>query len=114
MASCKYCGQPAGFFSRSHKNCEEKHKQGLDGLAGMLKKYFQGAITASRMGQNIRQNKAPYFLSDDDIANIASNAVVDYTATLNLILFGILKLAMLNLIVQVQWMLLLKSLCMAI
>ena len=53
MASCKYCGQPAGFFSRSHKNCEEKHEQGLIGLAGMLKKYFQGAITASKMGQNI-------------------------------------------------------------
>lgn len=83
MGTCKYCGQSAGFFSRSHKGCEEKHEQGLAGLTGMLKKYFQGAITASRMGQNIRQNKAPYFLSDDDIANIASNVVVDYTATLN-------------------------------
>ena len=83
MGKCKYCGQAAGFFSRSHKICEEKHDQGLAGLAGMLKKYFQGAIAASRMGQNIRQNKAPYFLSDDDIAKIASNAVVDYTATLN-------------------------------
>lgn len=83
MGKCKYCGQAAGFLSRSHKSCEEKHEQGLVGLAGMLKKYFQGAIAASRMGQNIRQNKAPYFLSDDDIAQIASNAVVDYTATLN-------------------------------
>ena len=56
MGKCKYCGQAAGFFSRSHKICEEKHDQGLAGLAGMLKKYFQGAIAASRMGQNIRQN----------------------------------------------------------
>lgn len=24
MATCKYCGQSSGFFSSSHKECEEK------------------------------------------------------------------------------------------
>lgn len=30
MAKCKYCGESAGFFSRSHKECEEKHTRGID------------------------------------------------------------------------------------
>lgn len=82
MAKCKYCGKSAGFFSRSHKECEDKHGKGILGLTGMLQKYFQGAISASRMGQNIMQNKAPYFLSDDDIAKVASQVVTDFTSNL--------------------------------
>lgn len=82
MGNCKYCGKSAGFFSRSHKECEEKHDQGIQGLTSMLKKYFQGGITASKMGQNIKQNKTPYFLKDDDIAKIASNVILEYTAML--------------------------------
>ena len=49
MCKCKYCGQSAGFLSRSHKECEEKHSNGIKGLTGMLEKYFQGAITAAKM-----------------------------------------------------------------
>lgn len=82
MGNCKYCGKSAGFFSRSHDECKMKHEQGIQGLTGMLQKYFQGAITASKMGQNIMQNKAPYFLTDDDIAKVASQVVTDFTSNL--------------------------------
>lgn len=82
MGTCKYCGKSAGFLSRSHKECEEKHEQGIQGLSNMLNKYFQGSISAAKMGQNILQNKGPYFLNNDDIAKVASNAVLGYTATL--------------------------------
>lgn len=82
MGKCKYCGQSAGFLSRSHKECEEKHSNGIKGLTGMLEKYFQGAITAAKMGQNITQNRASYFLSDDDIASIAANALGKYSSSL--------------------------------
>lgn len=82
MAKCKYCGKPAGLFSRSHKECKEKYEQGMQGLAGMLKKYFQGAITATKIGQKIIQNRAPYYLSDDDIAQVASKEIATYTVNL--------------------------------
>ena len=48
----------------------------------MLKKYFQGGISASKMGQNIRQNRIPYFLNDDDISKVASDVISEYTANL--------------------------------
>lgn len=83
MANCKYCKKPAGFFSRAHRECKEKYELGIQGLTSMLKKYFQGAISATRMGQNIMSNRAPYFLSDDDIANVASKVVAEYTTSLH-------------------------------
>lgn len=82
MGKCKYCGKPAGFLSSQHKECKGKHEQGIQGLTAMLKKYFQGLIPASRMGQNIMQNRAPYFLKDDDIASVAVKVIADYTASL--------------------------------
>lgn len=84
MANCKYCGNEAGFLSRSHKACEEKHNFGIQGLTGMLNKYFQGLISAAKMGQNIRLNKGAYFLKDDDIAFVASKAIADFSASLRL------------------------------
>ena len=29
MGQCKYCGEDAGLFSHVHKECEEKHIQGI-------------------------------------------------------------------------------------
>lgn len=82
MAKCKYCGKSAGFFSRYHDECKTRHEQGMHGLSGMLKNFFQGNISASKMGQNIVQNKAPYFLSDDDIATVAEKEVNSFASKL--------------------------------
>lgn len=46
MGICKYCGQSAGFFSRAHKECEEKHERGLKGMGDLMRRYFSGAVTA--------------------------------------------------------------------
>jgi hypothetical protein len=28
MGDCKFCGQPAGFLRRQHKECADKYRQG--------------------------------------------------------------------------------------
>jgi predicted transcriptional regulator len=83
MATCKYCGQSAGFFSRVHKECEEKHEKGIQGMSGMLRKYFSGAMTAQDMGAKIQRNRLPYYLSDEDIADVAASVITDYASTLH-------------------------------
>jgi hypothetical protein len=83
MAACKYCGKPAGIFSRSHKECEEKHLKGMQGMSGMLKKYFTGALSAQDMGAKIQRNRAPYYLSEEDIAEAAASAVNDFGNTIH-------------------------------
>lgn len=83
MATCKYCGQPAGLFSRVHKECEEKHRSGIQGLGRMLHKYFSGAISAQDMGTKIQKNRLPYHLSNEDIAEVSASVINDYASTLH-------------------------------
>lgn len=83
MAKCKYCNKPTSFLSRSHKECKEKHEKGIQGLKGMLQRYFQGNISALKVGQNIQQNKKPYFLTDDDISQITSETIEEFTRSLH-------------------------------
>lgn len=44
---CKYCGLSAGVFSHAHKECEEKHKQGIAELLAYLNSYFNGTDSMS-------------------------------------------------------------------
>ena len=83
MSKCKYCNKLAGFLSRSHKECKEKHEKGIQGLKAMLQRYFQGGISASKVGQNIQQNKMPYFLTDNDISRITMDAIEEFTRSLH-------------------------------
>lgn len=78
MAKCKYCGQSAGLFSRFHKECEEKHNRGLQGMSNLMRRYFGGSVTASDLANKIERNKLPYFLSEDDIADAAISAINAY------------------------------------
>lgn len=78
MGKCKYCGQSAGFFSRSHSECEEKHDHGVKGMGDLMRRYFGGSVSASDLGQKLNKNRLPYFLSDEDIASCAISAITAY------------------------------------
>ena len=41
MSKCKYCGLSAGLFSHAHKECEEKHKQGVAELLAYIHSYLR-------------------------------------------------------------------------
>lgn len=78
MGACKYCGQSAGFFSRVHKECEEKHERGMKGMSDLIHRYFGGAVSADNLRAKLTKNRLPYFLSDDDIAAVAISAIKAY------------------------------------
>lgn len=78
MGTCKYCGQSAGFFSRTHKECEEKHDRGLKGMGDLMRRYFSGAVTAADLKTKLSKNRLPYFLSDGDIATVAITAIISF------------------------------------
>lgn len=75
MGTCKYCGQSAGFFSRVHKECEEKHERGISGMDNLMHRYFSGSLSADDLKAKLTKNRLPYFLSDDDIAAVAIIAI---------------------------------------
>lgn len=79
---CKYCGQDAGFFSRSHRECEEKHNRGIQGMTDLMRRYFSGAISTKDFSQKLEKNRLPYFLTEDEIANSALVSLKAYADTL--------------------------------
>ena len=79
---CRYCGQDAGFFSRSHKECEEKHNRGIQGMTDLMRRYFSGTVTSSDLSQKLDKNRLPYFLSEDEIAKASLDYLKSYAETL--------------------------------
>ena len=82
MGICKYCGQSAGFLSRIHKDCEEKHERGLKGMGDLMRRYFSGSASADDLRVKLSKNRLPYFLSDDDIATVAITIIKTFRESL--------------------------------
>lgn len=82
MGVCKYCGKDAGWFSHSHRECEEKNLRGKEELSSAVNSYFKLKIQASELQQiRIRLTKDA-FLSADDIVEIAEPEIHNYTASI--------------------------------
>ena len=83
MATCKYCGQSAGLFSRAHKACEEKHDRGVKGMGDLMRRYFGDSVSAADLKAKIERNRLPYFLSEVDIVDAAIISLSAYGDTLH-------------------------------
>lgn len=79
MGVCKYCGKPAGFFSHAHKECEEKHKQGITLLETAMRSYFMNSLDVRSLVNQIQGAKANNFVTDPDIAISAAKSIDEYT-----------------------------------
>lgn len=79
MGNCKYCGQSAGLLSKSHKDCEIKHTQGLGEFESLCRAYFMGNASSHDVITQRDYLRANKFLSDEDIARIGDSAIRSYT-----------------------------------
>lgn len=78
MGRCKYCGQSTGIFGKSHQECEDKHTRGINGMKNLMFRYFEGSVPATHLRQKIEHNKVPYYLNEDDIADVAAAVISAY------------------------------------
>ena len=80
MGTCKYCGEKTGLFSKAHKECEEKHSDGLRGLEQDLRIVLSNNTgDSSLLIANIPTYKTTNFLSDDDIVTVFDKVIREYT-----------------------------------
>lgn len=79
MGNCKYCGQSAGLFSKSHKECEAKHTQGVSEFGTVCRAYFLGTATLHDVVNKRNYLRANNFLTDDDLIQIGDSAIRTYT-----------------------------------
>lgn len=83
MGTCKFCGKDAGWFSHSHKECEQKHEQGVSDLSATVSAYFTGRNTAGGVMQKIRQLKTDNYLKEEDICKVSDEEIRHYTASIH-------------------------------
>ena len=79
MGQCKYCGEDAGFFSHVHKECEEKHNQGITSLENGIRRYFMDSIKVSDLNSIIAQVRKENYVEDPDIAISSAKCIDEYT-----------------------------------
>jgi len=61
MGICRFCGKPAGFLRKEHKECKEKHNQGV---------FLIRAMISSSLKEDVEK---------EDILRIASDSFIDET-----------------------------------
>ena len=79
MGTCKYCGQSTILFSRSHKECENKHALALSDFEKVCTSFFAGYKSQPEIVSERNMLQSSSFLSDEDIVDIADKAIRAYT-----------------------------------
>jgi hypothetical protein len=55
MANCVFCGEPAGFLRKSHKDCKQLHEQGKSEILSLVDKAGSQARDIKRLESSIEQ-----------------------------------------------------------
>lgn len=83
MGTCKYCGKDAGWFSKVHQECEEKHQRGLNDFSAVLCNYFTQRITSAEVLKEKDRLMTDTFLSVEDVCDLSDKAIRQYTASIH-------------------------------
>ena len=78
MGKCKYCGLDAGFFSHSHKECEEKHANGIVSLENGLRSYFSDTINLNNLMSLVSKLKIDNYIDNSDIASSSVKCIDEW------------------------------------
>ncbi len=55
MGNCIYCGEPAGFLKKTHKECKQRHKQGISEILSLIRKVGSEGGNLKRLESSIDQ-----------------------------------------------------------
>ena len=79
MGTCKYCGKDAGLFSHKHKECEEKHEQGIRSLEEGIRRYFSDALNMNELTALTAKLKSENYITEADLAVSSAKCIDEYT-----------------------------------
>lgn len=83
MGTCKYCGKDAGWFSSSHKECEQKHENGVRDFTNVVNAYFTQRASAVDIYRSKSRLTVDAFLSEEDICRVANAEIRRYTDSIH-------------------------------
>ena len=83
MATCKYCGKSAGLFSHSHRECEEKHDQGITILEGAMRSYLRDTTQIGELKKVVSNVSQAFFVSSEDISCSSGKCIDEWANTIH-------------------------------
>ena len=83
MSTCKYCGKDTGWFSKAHKECEEKHEQGVKDFEAVVSSYFTGRATTADVQRAKSKQTSSAYLSEEDVCDVSDRQIRQYTASIH-------------------------------
>lgn len=78
MATCKFCGKSAGLFSHTHKECEEKHNQGITILEAALRSYYRNTTPISELKKVVANVKQDFYVFPEDVASSSAKCIDEW------------------------------------
>lgn len=79
MGNCKYCGQPAGFLRRQHKECAAKHDQGWRKMIDLAQQAARGQGDINSLHSRISSIAAHSFVPAEQV----NQAMAENTSSAN-------------------------------
>lgn len=79
MGTCKYCGLRTGLLSKVHKECEQKHSDGILALKRIMDNYFQTPANAGTYQAESKRIISDCFLSSEDVEKCVQESIDAFT-----------------------------------
>jgi hypothetical protein len=71
MTTCIYCGKPAAFFHRSHKECRELHKAAAKKIPEFFVKALESSMEPSKFHALAEEIARTHFVADAEFRQLA-------------------------------------------
>ena len=73
MGNCIYCGKPAGFLRKIHKECKQKHEQGESEIVSLVSKLGSEGGDLTNLEDSIKQIASTSFVTDEALKSLVSS-----------------------------------------
>lgn len=73
MGNCIYCGKPAGFLRKTHKECKQKHEQGKSEIVSLVGRVGSEGGDLKRLESSIEQVAANSFVDSKSLTALVAS-----------------------------------------
>lgn len=73
MGQCIYCGKPAGFLKKTHKECKQQHEQGKSEVISLVGKIGPEGGDLHRLEDSIEHVASTSFIDKDTLNSLVAS-----------------------------------------
>ncbi|HON73268.1 MAG TPA: hypothetical protein PK512_08045, partial [bacterium] len=73
MGICRFCGKPAGFLKREHKECRERHNRGIFIIRSMVESSLKGNIEKDKILETAENS----YINDTELKDVIFSGWVE-------------------------------------